>query len=100
MPQQISDAETRNEEFEPCTAQLFPNPGSERVFIRYQLDCQAETGTFRIFDNTGKLIQEAVFSDKSGTYELDTEHLPGGIYPVQISTNSGYFWHEKLVLLR
>jgi hypothetical protein len=81
--------------------QNYPNPVSRNTTFPYTIRKTGDV-TFRIFDLTGKEIKNINAGVKSpGEYklELNTNDMPGGIYNVQMTTNSGVSI-QKMIIIR
>ncbi|MDX2133558.1 MAG: MopE-related protein [Saprospiraceae bacterium] len=76
-----------------------PNPATEQVWVRFNLE-QATEATLSILDPGGRLLYEQPFAAAAGENRLPVQvgQLPGGLYLVQL--RAGARWGmEKLVVL-
>ncbi len=80
---------------------MFPNPAVDDVRFIFSGQSIDSKASIRLFDISGKFIQENHFDlqQGSGIYKLSTKHLPAGAYAVEISSSC---WSEtkKLVKIR
>jgi hypothetical protein len=76
---------------------LTPNPASESLTIGL---AAAETGRVSIADMTGKIWLSATKTAGQSTFEVNTGHLPAGVYAVSFQSEAGYFVTRKLVVQR
>ena len=69
---------------------LYPNPSSNNIYIDLTTK-EAGNIQFRIFDMTGKLIQQESVSHEGGDlhYQTTVNNLAKGIYIMRIQTNKG-----------
>jgi hypothetical protein len=69
---------------------LYPNPSSNNIYIDLTSE-EAGDIQFRIFDMTGKLIQQETVSHNGGSlhYQTSVNDLAKGIYIMRIQTNKG-----------
>ena len=77
--------------------QLYPNPSTGQVFLDFNLP-QSMEGTVRIFDATGKMIQENpanIFSQNK--IELDALSFANGLYFIQIQLGE-YIVMKRFIL--
>jgi M6 family metalloprotease-like protein len=64
---------------------IFPNPASEKVFIRLNIPGNSEV-SLQLIDMTGKILVNRKIQPISSTLEeIDLSHLPEGVYNVIIS---------------
>ena len=72
---------------------VFPNPAKEYVNIEL-----SETGNYqiKIFDNTGRLIQEETILDKVLKSRISS--YPAGIYTISVSNDNGDLFNTKLMV--
>jgi hypothetical protein len=61
---------------------VFPNPASDKVFIRFQK--QPVSATINIYDLSGRLVMSEEVVSNGETSELNISHLTPGLYIVQL----------------
>jgi len=79
---------------------VFPNPAEDHIMIAFETSQNAES-TVSIVNQVGQVvIQKVVFGDNSGQVNeaFDINHLPSGIYFVNISCNCGNQITQKFVI--
>lgn len=77
--------------------QIFPNPANNSVQV--SLAQPVHEGTFRWYDQTGKLVGEQAFDSFSNLISLSTEKLPNGYYTLRLESKEGVFKPTKMVVL-
>ncbi|NND95553.1 MAG: hypothetical protein HKN45_11880 [Flavobacteriales bacterium] len=93
----IEQALSLSENVEDSRFELFPNPGSNKVFLK-----AAIPGNYRIilFDGSGKeMLNKLDFLDRQIPHTLDITDLSSGTYTLSISSLSGRF-QESLGLIK
>lgn len=78
--------------------QLIPNPASEKVMVRFELE--SETGSLILRSIDGAVIQKAALTIKNGFFNYDVSKLNPGIYLVDLSGISGERIIKKLVVIK
>lgn len=66
---------------------LYPNPADQRVTIRTN-DITAGEGIVHLYNFSGQLLQQITHSAGEQEINLDTQHLPAGIYLITHSSES------------
>ncbi len=61
----------------------YPIPFGEQVMINYQLT--QEKTEYRVYDSSGRLIDQGLFSDREGEYLLNTRQWSSGWYIFEIN---------------
>jgi len=89
----ISVNEINNEEFK---ISLYPNPSDGNILLKYTIK---QNGTFRIYDVTGKLIEEHRLDSNRNELLLTTD-LNNGIYLYQVMVNDRIVKSDKLVIIK
>jgi hypothetical protein len=74
---------------------LTPNPAAESLTIGLQ---NAAIGRISIADMTGRIWFSTTKTAGQSTFEVNTGHLPAGIYVVSFQSEAGYFVTRKLVV--
>jgi hypothetical protein len=69
---------------------LFPNPASDIVSIKSEINIVS----VRIFNYSGKLMEEFLLNDKTGTFNIS--HYPAGLYIAMIDVD-GQLFTEKFI---
>lgn len=80
-----------------CTLHLNPNPAISEVTVSVKENVGANE--IKLYTTTGQLVLETR-NTTSANYKMDVSTLNAGIYMLNITSNSGYICHEKLVLTR
>ena len=79
----------------------FPNPASEMVQFHYKVKKEYANMSIRIWDSTGKLIDELTIQEsKTGFLSWDTQEVETGFYFYSICTNENVLASGKLVVSR
>ena len=76
----------RLNEINELNATVFPNPTQTELNIRLQND---ELTSAKLFNLTGQLVQEEVFS---GTTTLNLNDFPAGLYLLKLENKEGRSW--------
>ena len=63
--------------------EVFPNPTQGLVFIKTQLQASAQIIKYKLFDTSGKLLQNGIIPDD---YRLDLRPSPAGLYFLELAT--------------
>ena len=71
--------------------QVFPNPASESINLRYTLTQDAANAEFRVLDMQGRAVAGSRFSSVAGENlrSIDISTLPAGMYILQMHTAEG-----------
>ncbi len=70
--------------------ELFPNPTSDELTIRFDLVEAAEKVTLRVTDAAGRVISQSPFKNvQRNSFTFDVSHLTSGIYYMDIITKAG-----------
>jgi hypothetical protein len=79
--------------------EMWPNPSRGYVNISWNTPQMDGAGILevKIFSTNGSLVSTELMSSRDGMSELDISALPVGIYTVQIISESGKMWREKLI---
>lgn len=72
---------------------LYPNPATESVYL--QIPDQKASVQVRVFDFSGRKVLDQELPNDS---ELKTGNLPGGIYSVITTSETGRSWSSNLVI--
>ncbi|MBL7799783.1 MAG: T9SS type A sorting domain-containing protein [Chitinophagales bacterium] len=72
-----------------------PNPAKNSVQIKVASNGRQDEMLYTITDNIGQLVQSGVLSNQSTT--LDVSLLSRGLYFVNVKSNTGKRWSNKLV---
>jgi hypothetical protein len=71
---------------EATAIQIYPNPTQGQVFIQFEAN-QGNGATIQVIDMMGKVqVLEKIALNGNSTESFDWNHLPAGMYLVQIST--------------
>jgi hypothetical protein len=77
---------------------IFPNPGSDKVFVTIPAECE---GFVRLLvtDLSGKMVltHQVSYQQTDGPVPLNIQSLPAGVYLLRTETGNGCF-HTKLVV--
>jgi hypothetical protein len=69
---------------------VFPNPATESINMQLNLQKQAQTATVRLFDVSGKLVNQWSYDNvQKERYQYPVQNLAGGIYFLQVVTEQG-----------
>lgn len=87
------------ENSENLSFEVFPNPASDHIVIRYELIENAKLN-FTLVDLNGNVVKEAETdnSNASGEIEIDINALPSGLYHLRVA-RMGLTKHFKFVKL-
>jgi hypothetical protein len=74
---------------------VMPNPGSDRVVLRYQ-GTQSAWANLLVVSTTGQLLIQQHLSDVGNLqeWEMNTQSLPPGIYFICLQTEHGPSWQK------
>jgi hypothetical protein len=59
---------------------IYPNPGSERVQISYDLQDVGQNATLQIINTSGQVVETYNLGSAFNFIEIDTSQFPSGIY--------------------
>ena len=90
----INDAGLNENEFSSLVS---PNPANNYAYIGFSK--VISNGFVKVFDQSGKLIQQHVISEQSNKIMLNTIELPQGVYTVLVSDKDVQSKPVKLVVL-
>ena len=76
---------------------LFPNPADEEVNILIQTE--ANSTIVRVLDIQGKLVKQFK-TEIHHSFFFDSSHLAAGMYHVEVTTDRGERYIEKLVIVK
>lgn len=69
---------------------VFPNPASDAVNVQLNLSKQAQTATVRLFDLSGKMIQQFNYDNvQKEKFQYNVSRLSSGTYFLQVITEEG-----------
>lgn len=69
---------------------IFPNPTSEEINLQLNLNKQAQTATVRLFDVSGKLMNQWSYDNvQKERYQYKVNNLSSGTYFLQVITEEG-----------
>ncbi|MBK7873203.1 MAG: T9SS type A sorting domain-containing protein [Saprospiraceae bacterium] len=69
---------------------IFPNPTKDALNVQFQLDQPVINATLRIFDVSGKMLQQWQYDNlHQEQMQYDVHHLKSGTYFIQIITSEG-----------
>lgn len=69
---------------------VFPNPASDVVNLQLSLSKQAQTATVRLFDISGKMLQQFQYDNvQKDRYQYRVNNLSSGTYFLQVITEEG-----------
>jgi hypothetical protein len=85
----------RSEELIVHTCEIFPNPVSDELRLRWQ-DSNRDLKVIGIFDVSGKHLQE--FNCSSDNYTIDCSELKNGLYTLLVNSG-GIIWSSRIVVL-
>ncbi len=77
---------------------VYPNPNNGNMECEYNVK-STDTGTIKIYDLTGKLMEEYKLNSNNNTLTLTT-NLSNGIYLYQIIVNDKIVKSDKLVIIK
>lgn len=74
-----------------------PNPAKEYTEISYTLPFGVENADLRIFDVSGRLVDQKQLNSPISKVAYNTSRLPAGSYTIEIKTND-YSYATKLIV--
>lgn len=83
---------------EDLWAKAFPNPAAEFVKITYQLPEKIDKGTLRLFDSSGRQVNQFIVDHHSDHLDLDINELSQGVYHYFIEYENSRTPSGKLVV--
>ena len=81
-----------NQEFSKGDWAVFPNPFSDRLFVR--LPGESKECKYRILNMAGKEISSGILQDNENEIEVD---LPAGSYFLQINRGNAVILFKKIL---
>lgn len=78
------------------TFEVFPNPTSDNLNIKWSEDFNAKNSSIIILDAFGKVVKQ-IFSKNSEVEIIDLNGMDTGIYFVKIITEDGKFFTKKVI---
>lgn len=90
-----SNVSTGNENIQPLTYSIYPNPANENITIRTENTLGGKK-MLTIFDLSGKEIFETTFY--SDEVIVQTSAFPAGMYICALQTEKGFASHQKLMI--
>lgn len=78
---------------------VYPNPAQHTAIINYEAT-QNQSVTIRLYDVTGKQVQEWTTLNANGQQSMDVSTLVNGIYIVEVETENGSLGREKLIVVQ
>jgi len=80
------------------TFSMYPNPTNNIVTVQYTItNPQGETNV-SLYDLTGRILSSDVLQKAQGSFQLNTQNYPNGIYLVVLSDENGRHKTGKLVV--
>ena len=76
---------------------LFPNPSNGDMQLNYAIKPN-DKGVFKVYDVTGKLIDETILNSNGNSLQLNS-YLNNGIYFYQIIVNNKTVKSDKFVVI-
>ncbi len=80
------------------TVKVYPNPSNGTMLIEYTIK-QSDSGVMKIYDLTGKLVEEYILSSNKNELQINTD-LNNGIYLYQVIVNDRIVKSDKLVIIK
>jgi hypothetical protein len=80
-------------------AKLFPNPNTGAFTLAYDLKANPKAKV-RITDIAGKMVYSSIVDNLNNRKEINTEHLQGGIYFIQLLDDVKLLWTDKLIITK
>ena len=87
-----SDLMTATPEIQRISIRIYPNPGSDMIFIESEIEMNFDV---RIFDSRGILLRM-----RSATYDLDVSDLNNGMYYLEVINKDQIHTMKKIVIMR
>ncbi len=79
-------------------AKVYPSPANNQITVEFPLD-EIESYAVRIFDISGKLIQNSENQQNTNSITVDVSGLPVGTYTVQVESNN-VIVNEQFIIQR
>ncbi|MCO6480163.1 MAG: T9SS type A sorting domain-containing protein, partial [Phaeodactylibacter sp.] len=70
--------------------ELFPNPASQKVYLRYSSPAHLEI-EWSILDLFGRQLQQGLAAESRKAHEIDISQLPKGVYFIRLRLEGAYF---------
>ena len=86
------------ESSEESAFDLYPNPATNEVRIRYDINDLSELSYLKMYDLSGKLIYQELITDQHNEIVLRLDQYDKGVYLVNITTENGDNLTKKLVV--
>ncbi len=79
--------------------QLYPNPANDNVEIRL-INNKEFISHIVLINNLGNIVLNQKIGDKQSASQLNTSHLPSGLYLVKVNATSGTTYSNKLMIVK
>jgi hypothetical protein len=77
---------------------LYPNPTNQEVTVQYTITNPKGKTNVSLYDLTGRKLEMKSFQEAQGSFQLNTQDYPNGIYLVVLSDENGRHKTGKLVV--
>lgn len=78
--------------------QIIPNPSNQNALITFPPSCVAQKKLIRIFDSSGKLIQEFSVDQDERSINVKTSSYSNGVYTIEVFTNHGFVRNGRWII--
>ncbi|MBL0343504.1 MAG: T9SS type A sorting domain-containing protein [Bacteroidetes bacterium] len=79
--------------------QLYPNPTTELVEIKLN-NSKEYLEQIIVLNSLGNVVLIEKLTEKENKYNLNTSHLPPGLYLVKVNATSGKIFSNKLMIVK
>jgi hypothetical protein len=76
----------------------FPNPSNTTIAVNYNLNESTQKGKIILYDMLGKVVKEAVLTDKLGVFKMDVSELNAGVYFYALQVSNKNLVTKKLII--
>jgi hypothetical protein len=77
---------------------MYPNPTAHTVTVQYTITNPKGKTNVSPYDLTGRILSSDVLQKAQGSFQLNTQDYPNGIYLVVLSDENGRHKTGKLVV--
>ena len=89
-----SDYTTKIADFQNVQIEIYPNPASRIIHIKFHSETDAE---LRIFDLSGKTVFKQPINKGNEMIQLNITELKNGVYFLQITNSGRLIWNSKFL---
>lgn len=88
-----------NENFKNKNLKVYPNPANYLLMVE-MAETTKQNGTYCIYNSLGQVIREEEVALKNGKTQIDTQHLPEGVYILNIKSGDAKTFSKRFAIAR